>query len=482
MVSVRHPRFARAAKAGLAASVGLVAACNAILGISDRAVVRSKGPGTPICGDASSCREHPPPDGGPSATPDSGKRPLRDASLDGPSAPSPPTDAEAGKPCDGANCADVVTRPPPVCAANQTTCTGSRLEHCNADGTGYTLVEECEAGTCSDNNQLQCPLACGGDGTSCLDDHTLRKCTAGGQIATDTPCETGKPFCIAGVCVECKTVGDCTSPDLCHTVKCQTGVCTYTEKTAGDLCSLDGGYCNAKAECVACLDATTCRASGECFDPTCTATGSCGQKPSARGQVCANGVKKCDGAGACVECLANGDCSGTEVCRNEACANAVEDIGLDTVPSGSTDTPVLGNWLYVFRLPALTHDATLHSFGVIGDSTSTNATVALALYADDGTGNAPAGAGIAATQSPIPIATVAKEVNAAPGNQQLTAGATYWIGIVSNAGTNLPSRVDDDAVSWRTPLTFGNAFPSGQAGTPGPSVDLPIYIKVVDTD
>jgi hypothetical protein len=108
--------------------------------------------------------------------------------------------------------------------------------------------------------------------------------------------------------------------------------------------------------------------------------------------------------------------------------------------------------------------------------------VALALYADDGTGNAPAGAGIAATQSPIPIATVAKEVNAAPGNQQLTAGATYWIGIVSNAGTNLPSRVDDDAVSWRTPLTFGNAFPSGQAGTPGPSVDLPIYIKVVDTD
>ncbi len=477
----RSARFARATKAGLAASIGVVAACNAILGISDRAVIRSKGPGTPDCGDASGCGEYPH-DGGPSTKRDAGPPPHRDASFDGSLDGPSVNDAEAGTTCSGAECGDVVNPPPPFCAVNQTKCTGNRLERCNATRTGFELVEQCEAGTCTGNNQLQCTHPCNGDVSSCVDDHTLRQCSMGGQIATDTACKTSTPFCVAGVCVECKTVGDCTSPDLCHTVRCTSGTCAYTVKAPGDLCSLDGGYCNANAECVACLDATTCRASGECFDPTCTATGSCGQKPKARGQVCANGAKKCDGAGACVECVDSGDCTPSQVCRGDGCVNAIEDIGLDTVPTGS-DTPILGNWLYMFRLPALKHDATLHSFGVVGDSSSTNATVALVLYADDGTGNAPTGAGIAATQSPIPIATVAKEVNAAPGNQPLTAGATYWLGVVANMGTTLPSQADaTNALSWRIPLAFGSTFPNGQTGTQGPFVDLPIYIKVVDTD
>jgi hypothetical protein len=167
-------------------------------------------------------------------------------------------------------------------------------------------------------------------------------------------------------------------------------------------------------------------------------------------------------------------CTMTEVCRVSACVNAVEDIGWGTALSGSR--LVFANTLYLLRLQPLLHGATLQTFGAI--ATATGASAKLVLYADNG--GAPSGADIAGTSSPFPLIAGAKE-QTADTNATLSAGATYWLGIVVSADTMISAQDDAAQSGQKLSLGFTAAWPSGPSGAPiAPASDFAIYIKVVD--
>jgi hypothetical protein len=155
-------------------------------------------------------------------------------------------------------------------------------------------------------------------------------------------------------------------------------------------------------------------------------------------------------------------------------------VGWDS-PLTLTGTYELGTGdLYVFRLPMLSHDATLYSFGAYGTATP-GVTAEMALYADDGSGAAP-GAILAQTLMDIGLAAGPRQQPPMPMLLKLNASTYYWLGIEVSATTYLISAFDEYAVGWSYTVPYGSFPPVWTNGFKHPNLDLGIFIYELDSD
>jgi len=171
-------------------------------------------------------------------------------------------------------------------------------------------------------------------------------------------------------------------------------------------------------------------------------------------------------------------CTSSEICRSASCVNAVHDVGWDSALGGSYS--LSANILYVFQLPALTHPATLNSFGTYGNASGANAK--LVLYNDNGTGTAPTGSPVAWVTNPLALVNGAKEQSANPMGTALSA-TTYWLGIVVDSATTISSTSTSE-VGKRYAQSYNSLYPdlTSATGIDTSGTVLGIYINVQDTN
>ncbi len=172
---------------------------------------------------------------------------------------------------DGSQCVDFQCQPcdpadHAACGADQLCCATGETFQCEATQGG--AAGQCEA----------CGDACGTRSDVC----TERGCACGAGDACDP--QGDEPFCVGGVCEECRGNGDCAADELCC-----AGTCEATGPGANDQCQQCG---------VACAQETTDR----CDERDC----GCGA-----GGPCQGNMAVCDDErGRCVQCLDNADCAG----------------------------------------------------------------------------------------------------------------------------------------------------------------------------
>jgi hypothetical protein len=143
--------------------------------------------------------------------------------------------------------------------------------------------------------------------------------------------------------------------------------------------------------------------------------------------------------------------------------------------------------LYLARLPPLSHDARLRSFGVYGmaDSALASNNAIMALYADDGSGNAPAGNTLARVVTNIMVPTTVGQVEETPGGPcNLTSGTFYWLGIMVDSTITIAGASDPYGKGKTYEQPFSADFPHLSSGglVDNPGVDLGLYINVQDID
>jgi hypothetical protein len=148
--------------------------------------------------------------------------------------------------------------------------------------------------------------------------------------------------------------------------------------------------------------------------------------------------------------------------------------------TGSVD--VAANTLYVFKLPPLAHDASRISVGAYGtDSTAAGGVhVQGVVYADNNgvPGTVLGSSSIAITLSPGPQTTILN-----PVDLKLTAGTSYWVGIVSDVATTLRAQANAATTGYQAAMTFPAPFPDGStATTPVQGNDWALWINVWDID
>ena len=397
---------------------------------------------------------------------------------------------------DPGNCT-TCTHACPGVTRGQPTCSNSACSiQCNS---GYTACSgACVDETSDDNNCNGCGKKCAG-GEHCVSGAC--QCTGGTHLCGAT--------CVANDSSACgPSCTPCTAPTG-GTVTCNGTSCVPSCNSGGDaICSnvcvnesTDVGHCGACT--TACSGATPLCVSRSCVACTSGAQCTAGNTP----QSCVNNQwvsqAACSGAtpvcsnGACVACTSatrcaagwvqtcSGNqwvnqtmCTSSQVCRTSACVNALHDVGWDTALSGSTS--LSPNFLYLFRLPPLTHDATLLTFGAYGNGPGANAK--LVLYGDNGAGTAPAGAPLAAVASPIVLYDGQREQDSDSFNVAMNAATTYWLGIVVDVATTIRSTPDAAAVGIGFSDSYNAAWPNGSAAPDYSGVDLAIYVHVQDTD
>ena len=200
-------------------------------------------------------------------------------------------DANCNGHADGNQCVDFECRPcDPAdhagCLANQLCCAAGGSFRCEATQGG--AAGQCEA----------CRAACGTRSDVCTD----RSCACGDGDACDP--QGGEPYCVGGVCEECRANGDCAGDELCC-----AGTCEATGAGAGEQCEACGA---------ACVQESTNR----CTSRDCRCGG---------GNPCRGNTPVCDDErGRCVQCLDNADCDGANTqCVNFVCeeCNAVNHAG-----------------------------------------------------------------------------------------------------------------------------------------------------------
>jgi hypothetical protein len=202
--------------------------------------------------------------------------------------------------------------------------------------------------------------------------------------------------------------------------------------------------------------------------------------------ACTNGDTQCNANLTVVQVCSGNQwitqttCAAGQICRSASCVNAVHDVGWDTALSGSYS--LSANFLYLFRLPALAHNGNLVAFGAVGNS-ATGVNAQMVLYADNGSGTAPAGAALAATSASLILSNMNVQQNASPSGYALSAGTVYWLGIVVQSSTTISEQADSAEVGTGFGDTFGTVpWPTGTSGLSKSGVDLAIYISVQDTN
>jgi hypothetical protein len=256
-------------------------------------------------------------------------------------------------------------------------------------------------------------------------------------------------------------------------------VCPY-------VCDWDGGACTGVCapNVKRCTDAglETCGDDGAWGMPSQCPSGCMGDQCS----ECVPGTTACVTLSAYATCDPSGqwgtntDCGSMQICRSgsTACQKAQEDIGWDMALGGGFQ--LFANFIYVFRLPPLTHQATLVSFGIFGTMGGANAK--MALYKDS-MGAAPTGPAIAYVQSPMALQSGNTTQDADPVSTKLDAG-TYWIAVVVDSNTTVSAAVDMAAPGEQLDQNFFDPYPdlTGKVGIDVSGNDLAMYVTVLDTN
>ena len=237
--------------------------------------------------------------------------------------------------CNGAGGTTVVTdttNAPAGTGCTYGVCTGGTPSQSDAaNGTPCGGSMTCFNGACSG-----CATAadCPGSDTFCR----KRKCVAGACGFDDTPDgtkATGYPdpgYCKQTQCNGAggtKTVNDNTyrpSDTPCTTYTCTSGSLSQSTKSVGAACT--GGVCNASADCVECVNASTCGVDTFCATRTCTGY-KCGVSYKGNGtalpaadQTAGNCQKKqCNGSGTVVSVADNGNTPEDVVCKKGTCSS-----------------------------------------------------------------------------------------------------------------------------------------------------------------
>jgi hypothetical protein len=418
-------------------------------------------------------------------------------------------------------CASGCPTAAPVLCSGTCANTATSVDHCGGCGNACTATAAHTVANCADGG---CSYPCAPGYTSCSsacvdvtsDDANCSTCghaCTGSQHCVGSVCQcTGGTHLCGGQCVPNDTnacgasCAVCTAPSggtaICNGTQCVQSCTTSGYSACSNVCvneTNDPSNCGSCAH--GCTGATPyCAGSGcvACLSGSQCANGStpetCVSNAWVLGAACSGSTPVCSG-GSCVACTSGSRCSGnvvqtcvsdawqtsqtctsTQVCRGAACVNAVHDVGWDSV-TGSFS--LSANILYLIRLPALAHDAALGTFGVVANASGASAK--LALYADNGAGTAPSGAKLAATSSPVTLTSGAEQQSSDTAGVTLTAGATYWLGIVVNSATTIAAQSDSLAVGMKLSQNFTAAWPTSPAGSAiAPATDLGIFINVQD--
>jgi len=133
----------------------------------------------------------------------------------------------------------------------------------------------------------------------------------------------------------------------------------------------------------------------------------------------------------------------------------------------------------VCKLPVLQYDATLVSFGVVGNAAVMGRMV---LYKDSG--GAPSGSFVAQSSGQNFTFNQGAVIEPSPSspNVVLTANTTYWVGVT----TSMDTQIRRNASGTQTPCkTWGQSFTAGFVDAPAgtnTTVLADMYIRVTDTD
>lgn len=129
---------------------------------------------------------------------------------------------------------------PPVCEAGTYTCNRDSLDLCKPDMTGYTS-KPCLPGLC-DASSKSC-LACKPGSSTCSGTNLLT-CNAQGQrMDVKAACSGAQPLCDAdsAACVECLSSRDCTTDNACAAANgCSAGKCAFKPRFSAPSTSGNG--------------------------------------------------------------------------------------------------------------------------------------------------------------------------------------------------------------------------------------------------
>jgi hypothetical protein len=384
------------------------------------------------------------------------------------------------------------------CVPNSLHCDTGFLQTCQRDAT-YNAGLKCpfvcvdQAGSVDAHCDGECKPAGGSTPaqTAC-EGNSLKTCGADGFYDSGTPC-TGKAC--AGTPPAC--IGSCEPrPKACADASTLTG-CSSQGDDLSQNCAAAGLTCGASGNTFACGGEcapgwSTCRSNGieacnagsyqakqQCMDSTCVETN---HTATCSGN-CEPGQSRCfaNNPQTCVSTTYkdSATCSATQVCRTTTppqCFNAVHNVGFDT--STSSTVLLTGGTLYLFRLPQVTHNATVTSFGVIGTANTGQAD--MVLYKGDI--NVPTNV-LTRADTVIGLNTLARETGTNPTGVAIAPGQYYWIGIVLSTSTSLKSLSNSGGTGIKVAgFGFGNNFPASPAGTGNNNVDYAIYLVVQDLD
>lgn len=275
----------------------------------------------------------------------------------------------AGRSCSGGRCVGTVCTTDDDCGEAAPFCNpaGDACVACRGDadcGTG----EACEAGACVDlpvecTNDAECeagapdrPLCRVEDGRGlCVECRSAGDCDEGaschGGACVVTACEDSDDcaafpdlsVCSDGACVQCVADGDCGAGELCVDNVCEAPFrCASNDDCAeselGPICDLVSGACVVCAGDADCPLGQACQARAACIPIGCGSVADCPV-----GAVCTDGqcvaadpcssaadctfdprVPQCNAEGACVACVADAHCGAGERCIEEQCTRPQE--------------------------------------------------------------------------------------------------------------------------------------------------------------
>ncbi|MBI3204276.1 MAG: hypothetical protein HYZ29_22255 [Myxococcales bacterium] len=231
--------------------------------------------------------------------------------------------------------------PTTTCVAGEFRCVGDALETCAADATKFQPVATCQSGLC-DAPGKQCDNCKAGEGACEPAGNAYKACDSTGQKQETTSCVGSTLFCVdkAGTpsCVACKSASDCApSTNECELSSCSAdGTCGLSPVAKGAPCGATGagGQCSGAGTCVYCTPGEK-RCTG-LIPETCDSKG---QWSAAA--ACAGSDPLCL-AGACVQCTAATDCTAsanecvTAACTTNKCGYSPKAQGTPCLNSAGT--------------------------------------------------------------------------------------------------------------------------------------------------